>query len=92
VVEEVFDGEDAAIGQARGDAVADALDEFDGRGELERHGIDGSSGGCAVWSWRLTKKRRNDGRQMTLEGRGGGEVVGGGGGSGGCGCCGAQRR
>jgi len=46
VVEEVFYGEDASFGEVRGDAVADALDEFYGRGELERHGIDGSSGGC----------------------------------------------
>ena len=37
VVEEVFDGVDAAVGEARGDAVADALDELYGRGELERH-------------------------------------------------------
>ena len=47
VVEEVFDGEDAAVGEAGGDAVADALDEFDGGGELERHGFDGSSGSCS---------------------------------------------
>ncbi len=39
VVEEVLDGEDAAFGEACGDAVADALDEFDGRGELKRHGL-----------------------------------------------------
>ena len=39
VVEKVFDGEDAAVGEAGGDAVADALDEFNGRGELERHGL-----------------------------------------------------
>ncbi len=44
VVEQVFDGEDAAFGEAGGDAVADALDEFNGGGELERHGFDGSSG------------------------------------------------
>ena len=47
VVEEVFDGGDAAVGEAGGDAVADALDEFDGGGELERHGFDGSSGSCS---------------------------------------------
>ena len=39
VVEEVFDGEDAAVGEAGGDAVADALDEPDGRGERERHAL-----------------------------------------------------
>ena len=44
VVEEVFDGEDAAVGEACGDAVADALDELYGGGEMERHGFDGSSG------------------------------------------------
>jgi hypothetical protein len=46
VVEEVFDGEDAALGEAGGDAIADALDELDGCGELQRHGVDGSSGRC----------------------------------------------
>jgi hypothetical protein len=46
VVEEVFDGEDAAFGEAGGDAIADALDELDGGGELQRHGVDGSSGRC----------------------------------------------
>ena len=30
VVEEVFDGVDAALGEACGDALADALDELDG--------------------------------------------------------------
>jgi hypothetical protein len=50
VVEEVFDGGDAAVGEAGGDALADALDELDGRGELKRHGIDGSSGGSAKHS------------------------------------------
>jgi hypothetical protein len=50
VVEEVFDGGDAAVREAGGDAVADALDELDGRGELERHGIDGSSGGSVEYS------------------------------------------
>ncbi len=47
VVEKVFDGEDAAVGEAGGDAVADALDEFYRGGEMERHGFDGSSGSCA---------------------------------------------
>lgn len=47
VVKEVFDGGDAAFGEAGSDAVADALDELDGCGELERHGIDGSSGVAA---------------------------------------------
>jgi hypothetical protein len=45
VVEQVFDGDDAALGEAFGDAVAHALDVFDRRGELERHGVDGSSPG-----------------------------------------------
>ena len=48
VVEEVFDGVDAALGEAGGDALADALDEVDGGGEVERHGFDGSSGGSAT--------------------------------------------
>ena len=48
MVEEVFDGGDAAVREAGGDAVADALDELDGRGEQKRHGFDGSSGGT-VW-------------------------------------------
>jgi hypothetical protein len=39
VVEEVFDGDDAAGGEVGSDAFADALDELDGRGELERHGL-----------------------------------------------------
>ena len=47
VVEEVFDGEDAAFGEAGGDARANALDGVYGRGEAERHGFDGSSGGSA---------------------------------------------
>jgi hypothetical protein len=38
VVEEVFDGGDAALGEVGGDALAYALDELYGRGELERHG------------------------------------------------------
>jgi hypothetical protein len=46
MVEEVFDGEDAAFGEACGDAVADALDVLYGGGEVQRHGVDGSSGGC----------------------------------------------
>ena len=56
VVEEVFDGGDAALGEAGGDALAYALDVLDGRGERERHGIDGSSGGSAKHcgcEWRL---------------------------------------
>jgi hypothetical protein len=47
VVEEVFDGENAAFGEAGGDARADALDGVYGCGELERHGFDGSSGSGA---------------------------------------------
>jgi hypothetical protein len=50
VVEEVFDRGDAAFGQARSDALAYALDELYGRGELQQHGIDGSSGGSAKHS------------------------------------------
>jgi hypothetical protein len=46
VVEEVFDGEDAAFGEAGGDAIADALDVLYGCGEVQRHGVDGSSGAC----------------------------------------------
>jgi hypothetical protein len=54
VVEEVFDGVDTAFGEIGGDAFADALDELDGRGEFERHGVDGSSGGvalCIRYAW-----------------------------------------
>jgi hypothetical protein len=47
VIEEVFDGVDAAFGEVGGDAVADALDELDGCGERKRHGFDGSSAGSA---------------------------------------------
>ncbi len=46
VVEEVFDGDDAAFGEAGGDAIADALDVLYGGGEVQRHGVDGSSGRC----------------------------------------------
>ena len=35
---------DAALGEASGNAVADALDKFDRRRELQGHGFDGSSG------------------------------------------------
>jgi hypothetical protein len=45
VVEQVFDGDDAAFGEAGGDARADAFDGVYGRGELERHGLKGSSRG-----------------------------------------------
>jgi hypothetical protein len=38
VVEEIFDGMDAALGEVGADALTDAFDEFDGSGERERHG------------------------------------------------------
>jgi len=39
VVEEVFYGFYAAVGEVRSDAVADALDVFDRGLEVERHGL-----------------------------------------------------
>ena len=39
MVEEVFDGFDTAFGEVFRDALADALDEFDGGGELQGHGL-----------------------------------------------------
>jgi hypothetical protein len=39
VVEEVLDGGDAALGEADGYALADALDELDVGGEVHRHGL-----------------------------------------------------
>ncbi len=45
VVEEVFYGFDAAFGEVGCHALADALDEFDGRMEGKRHEVEDSSGG-----------------------------------------------
>ena len=70
VVEEVFDGEDAAFGEAGGDAGADVLDELDGRGELERHGFDGSSGGRAGESGQEQKKKQNPKGNDSKKGKG----------------------
>jgi hypothetical protein len=42
VVEEVLDRDDAAGGEVGGDALAHALDELDGRGEGEGHGVEDS--------------------------------------------------
>jgi hypothetical protein len=46
MVEEVFDGGDAALGEASGDALADALDELYVGGEVHRHGFEDSSVRC----------------------------------------------
>jgi len=72
VVEEVFDGDDAAVGEAGGDAVADALDEFYGRGELERHGLDGSSGSCAGECVRGHEEKQIPGGNDRKKGKGNG--------------------
>jgi hypothetical protein len=49
VVEEVFDGVDTALGERDGDALTYTLEELDGRGEVEGHGVDGSKAGSGEW-------------------------------------------